>query len=56
MPSNKFILPTGYEDEQRKAESKRKLAQAMLERGLTNNPNMQNWTQCLRSWVVPLLG
>jgi hypothetical protein len=47
MPSNKFILPTGYENEQRKAEHKRKLAELMLEKGLTNNPNMQNWTQVL---------
>lgn len=43
----KFVLPTGYEDEQLKAERKRKIAQALLERGLTPQANMQSWTQVL---------
>lgn len=47
MPRSKFVLPTGYEDEQKKAETKRALAKLMLEKGLANNPNMQNWAQVL---------
>jgi hypothetical protein len=43
----KFTLPTGYENEQLKAERKRKIAQALLERGLANQPNMQSWMQVL---------
>lgn len=47
MPTNKFVLPTGYESEQRRADQKRALAKVMLERGLASNPNMQSWTQVL---------
>lgn len=43
----KFVLPTGYESEQLKAERKRKIAQALIERGLQTNPNMQSWAQVL---------
>jgi hypothetical protein len=43
----KFTLPTGYENEQLKAERKRKIAQALLERGLASQPNMQSWAQVL---------
>ena len=42
-----IYIPTGFESEQRAAERKRKIAQAMMERGLTTNPNMQSWTQVL---------
>lgn len=42
-----FILPTGYEDAQRKAERKRKIAQMMLQQGIGDDPNMRSWTQVL---------
>lgn len=52
----KFTLPTGYESEQLKAERKRKIAQALLERGLTVNPNMQSWTQILGQLATAYAG
>lgn len=51
----KFVLPTGYESEQRKAERKRKLAQMMLERGMQSG-NMQSWTQPLAQMAAAFAG
>lgn len=45
----KFTLPTGYESEQRKAERKRRLAEMLLQRGLSPSGNMQSWAQVLGS-------
>lgn len=42
-----LVIPTGYETQQRKAASKRKLAEAMLARGMETQPNMTSWTQVL---------
>lgn len=42
-----LILPTGYEAQQRAAERKRKIALALMQRGMQTNPNMQSWTQVL---------
>lgn len=48
MPKDRDIyIPTGFESQQRAAERKRKIAQAMLERGLSTSPNMQSWIQVL---------
>lgn len=44
--SPKIILPTGFEGDRRKAEQKRKIAQALMEKGL-NGGNMTHWTQAL---------
>lgn len=44
-----IIIPTGYEDDQVKADNKRKLAQMMLEKGLSSPGNMQSWLQVLGS-------
>lgn len=44
-----IIIPTGYEDDQVKADNKRKLAQTMLEKGLSSPGNMQSWLQVLGS-------
>lgn len=41
------MLPTGYEDDQRKAAHRRKLADLMMQKGLTENPNMSNWLQVI---------
>lgn len=43
----KISIPTGYEQQQLTAASKRKLADAMLERGLAPDPNMVSWAQVL---------
>ena len=50
MPANNFKMPnvqypTGYEGEQRKIEAKRRIAQAMLEMGITPDNRMTSWTQ-----------
>lgn len=48
MPGLKFDfkLPSGYEDDSKKAATKRKLAELMLSKGLAPE-NMQSWTQVL---------
>lgn len=43
----KITIPTGYEQQQLAAASKRKLADAMLQQGLAPDPNMVSWTQML---------
>lgn len=42
-----ITIGTGYEQAQRKAASRRKLAEAMLSQGLEDNPNMTSWAQVL---------
>lgn len=42
-----FTMPTGYEGDQRKIASRRKLAQILQEQGLANSGPMQSWTQVL---------
>lgn len=50
-----LVIPTGYEPQQRKIASQRKLADIMLEKGLTSQANMSDWTQVLgqlaQSWA-----
>lgn len=40
-----LTIPTGYEGLQRSAASKRKLAEAMMARGMDTPPNMNHWAQ-----------
>jgi hypothetical protein len=40
-------IPTGYEGDLAKVESRRKLADLLMQKGLTDNPNMQSWLQVL---------
>jgi hypothetical protein len=49
MPGNlaKFVLPTGYETDQRKIARREAIAQALLSRGMQTDPNMRSWTQVL---------
>jgi hypothetical protein len=42
----KLVIPTGYEDEQVKAERKRRMAEMLYKQGL-NNQNISSWTQVL---------
>lgn len=42
-----LVIPTGYEPQQRKIASQRRLADIMLEKGLTPQANMSDWTQVL---------
>lgn len=42
-----IVIPTGYESDQVKAANKRKLAQMMLEKGLSSPGGMQSWLQVL---------
>lgn len=48
MPGNmpKLVIPTGYESQERDIENRRKLAQLMLEKGLSQQ-NMTSWAQPL---------
>ena len=45
--TTKVVIPTGFEPQQRSIEAKRKLAQMMLEQGLSNDPRMTSWAQVL---------
>lgn len=47
MLKSNLMMPTGYEQQQKAAESKRRLAKLMLEKGLSPERNMQSWTQVL---------
>lgn len=42
-----ITIGTGYEEQQRKAASRRKIAEALLAQGLQSNPNMSSWAQVL---------
>ena len=42
-----LVIPTGYEPQQRKIASQRKLADIMAELGLSPQANMTDWTQVL---------
>lgn len=52
----KFVLPTGYETEQLKAARKRKIAEALIQKGLQTNPNMQSWAQVLGQIGTAFIG
>jgi len=52
----KVTLPTGYENLQKSAASKRKLAEAMLARGMEGVPNPVNWAQVLGQWAQSWAG
>ncbi len=47
MSLKPIVMPTGYEEATRKAATKRRLAQMMMERGLGSQGPMQSWTQVL---------
>lgn len=42
-----IVIPTGYEEQRRAAERKRKIAEALLSKGLGAQGPMQSWTQVL---------
>lgn len=42
-----LVIPTQYAQQQQSIAQKRKLAEAMLSQGLSNDPNMNNWAQVL---------
>lgn len=45
--SNKIVIPTGFESQQRAIERRRKIAEAMLAQGLGPSGPMQSWAQVL---------
>lgn len=49
MPGNlaKLVIPTGYEDEERKAQMRHQIAKALMEKGLGQQGPMQSWAQVL---------
>ena len=47
LANPKIILPTGFESQQLSIQRKREIAQIMLEKGLSDDPHMQNWMQVL---------
>lgn len=51
-----ITIPTGYEQLQRAAASKRKLAETMLSQGLAPDNNMQSWAQVLGHWAQTWAG
>lgn len=52
----KVTLPTGYEQAQKAAASKRKLAEMMLERGLAGPSNPTSWAQVLGQFAQAWAG
>ncbi len=56
MALKAIVPPTGYELAQKKAESKRKIAQAMLAKGLSPQGDMRSWTQVLASGMNAYVG
>lgn len=57
---SKITIPTGYEDLQRQAAQKRRLADVMLSQGLAPENNMRSWAQVLgklgQTWAGKSLG
>ena len=51
-----IAIPTGYEQLQLAAASKRKLAETMLAQGLAPDNNMQSWAQVLGHWAQTWAG
>ena len=47
MAKSNLVIPNGYEQDQQAADAKRKIAQLMLQQGLSSNPNMHSWAQVL---------
>jgi len=52
----KITIPTGYEQQQRAAATKRRLAEAMLTQGLSPSANMTSWAQPLGHLAQTLAG
>lgn len=52
----KLTIPTGYESEQRAIERRRKIAEALLQQGLQQNPNMTSPWQAIAQVANAFIG